>query len=173
MVYDCISSSYCSEDQISVLDKIWTLNIPLKIGFFTWLLSRDRILTWEQLQHRGFQGPSRCALCGLSAEDIQHLFLDCSFSMGIHSYFAARFGYSSPHIKSVSSYLVYWFGHTAFSAHYRYILIFIFWCIWKLENRCFFDNGEPNVLALISQVDSFLNLYPVPQKSSGTSVLVL
>ena len=40
MGYDCITSLYCSEDQDSVLDVIWTLYIPLKIGCFTWLLGR-------------------------------------------------------------------------------------------------------------------------------------
>ena len=143
---------------------IWNLNIPLKIGCFIWLLDRGRILTWDQLQLRGFQGPSRCVLCGLNSEDIQHLFLECSFSMGIHSYYATRFGFSSPLFKSVSSFLVYWFNHTTFSAHYRYFPLFIFWCIWKLRNRCLFDNGKPIVHALISRIESLLNLYPVPQK---------
>ena len=174
MGYDCITSSCCSEDQTFVLDLLWTLNIPLKICCFTWLLGRGRILTWEQLQHRGYQGPSWCVLCGLSAEDIQHLFLDYSFSIGILSYFAAQFGYSSPHFESVSSFWGYWFRHTAFSAHYRYLPIFIFWCIWKLRNSCLFDFGVPTVHILISQIDSLLNLYPVPQKNKnlGTSVQV-
>ena len=53
MGYDCIVSSFCSEEQASILDSIWNLNIPLKIGCFIWLLGRGHILTWDQLQHRG------------------------------------------------------------------------------------------------------------------------
>ena len=43
--YDCIFSDSSSEIHEPVLEFIWTLNIPLKIAFFTWLLTRDRILT--------------------------------------------------------------------------------------------------------------------------------
>lgn len=89
MGYDCIVSSFCSEEQTSVLDTIWKFNIPLKIGCFIWLLGRGLILTWDQLQHRGLQGPSRCVLCCLGEEIVQHLFLDCPFTIGILTYFAA------------------------------------------------------------------------------------
>ena len=54
MGYECISSACCSEDQDPVLDILWTQNIPLKIACFNWLLDRDQILTWDQLQIRGF-----------------------------------------------------------------------------------------------------------------------
>ena len=61
--YECIASSLCSVGQPPVLDLLWDFNIPKKIVCFIWLTVRNRILTWEQLQHRGKQGPTRCILC--------------------------------------------------------------------------------------------------------------
>ena len=79
--YDCVFSDSCSEISDPILGFIWTLNIPLKIACFTWLLTRGKILTWDQLQSRGFNGPSRCVLCEGNLEDIHHLF----FSSSVHS----------------------------------------------------------------------------------------
>ena len=51
--YECIVSSLCSVGQSPVLDLLWNLNIPKKNCCFIWLIVRNRILTWYQLQHRG------------------------------------------------------------------------------------------------------------------------
>jgi hypothetical protein len=37
--------------------KIWQWSIPLKIKLFFWLCIKDRVLTWEALRRRGWQGP--------------------------------------------------------------------------------------------------------------------
>ena len=68
--YECIISNSSLEVRNPVTDSLWTLNIPTKIAYFIWLLNKGRILTWEQLQSRGFHGPSRCVLCERILEDI-------------------------------------------------------------------------------------------------------
>ena len=70
----------------------------------------------------------------------------------------------SPIFNSVSSFLAHWFSNIAFSAHFRHLPLFTFWCIWILQNRCLFENGKPTVHALISRVESLLYLYPAPRK---------
>lgn len=62
---------------------IWELKIPSKIQAFLWLLSRRAILTWDNLQRRGWCEPGICSLCLLEEETIQHLFMDCIYSKGI------------------------------------------------------------------------------------------
>ena len=52
--YDCIFASSNSEDRNSVIDSLCDINIPTKIACFIWLLDKGKILTWEQLQSRGF-----------------------------------------------------------------------------------------------------------------------
>ena len=136
----------------------------LEIVCFIWLLIKGKILTWEQLQHRGFYGPSRCVLCEKNIEDIQHLFMSCSFSMDIFSHFEARFGLSTTFQNSVNTFLVHWFSTIARSATFIQLPLFIFWCIWITRNLCLFENVKPTQRSLISRIESLLNLYPVQQK---------
>ena len=77
--YSCVISDCCPELNDKVLKILWTVTIPLKIKCFIWLLIYHKILTWEQLQSRGFYGPSRCVLCEGDKEDIQHLFFAVHF----------------------------------------------------------------------------------------------
>ena len=44
---------------------------------FVWLVGRKRILTWDQIQKRGFSCPSRCCLCNQDGEDQEHLLNGC------------------------------------------------------------------------------------------------
>jgi hypothetical protein len=59
---------------------VWKWDLAPKIKLFSWLLLENQILTWDILQHRGFSGPSVCALCLLDSETSLHLMLHCRFS---------------------------------------------------------------------------------------------
>lgn len=54
----------------------WKLKVPLKIKVFMWLISKNSILTRDNLLHRGWKGPKECVFCG-SDESIDHFFLTC------------------------------------------------------------------------------------------------
>ena len=136
-----------------------------------WLLINGRILTWEQLESRGFHGPSRYVLCKRSVEDIQHLFLTCPFTVKIFSFYAARFEFTLPCFDFVLSLLVHWFSTTALFAVFRYLPIFAYWCIWNLRNKCLFEDRKPSVQPLISMIESFLKLFPVPLKSQKIRII--
>ena len=124
--YDCTLHAKGYEQQDLALNFLWVLCIPLKIICFIWLLARDRILTWDHLQHKGYQGPSRCILCKKSYEDIPHLFLSCPYSVGIFAHYAAKFGFPLPKHCSVSSLLVHWYNSPLRSTSFRFLPPFIF-----------------------------------------------
>ena len=50
--------------------------VPSKVGFFTWEVWWDKVLTMNQLKRRGFPLASRCPLCG-EEEDLHHLLIPC------------------------------------------------------------------------------------------------
>jgi len=66
------------------LDKIWKdlWQNPhwMKIKLFMWLVHHKKILTWENLRKKGFAGPSRCQLCGIHEETMDHLLNFCTFT---------------------------------------------------------------------------------------------
>ena len=118
--YDCIVQNINLEDQNQILFLLWSLKLPLKIICFTWLLVRDRILTWDHLQSCGFNGPSRCVFCERELEGCRHLFLLCPFAVNIFTHFSKCLGFTfTPH-GTVQSFLVHWFNSTAISDSFRY-----------------------------------------------------
>jgi hypothetical protein len=53
--------------------KLWKWEIQLKKKLFIWLAAENKILTWQVLQGKGWQGPGRCPLCKSEIEDVDHL----------------------------------------------------------------------------------------------------
>jgi hypothetical protein len=75
---------------------LWKWDLTPKIKLFIWLSLENRILTWDNLQRKGWEGPNICVLCQDEAESVYHLFVTCRFSrevwnqlysvLSIHSY---------------------------------------------------------------------------------------
>jgi hypothetical protein len=66
---------------------IWSSKIPLKIKKIFYLLKRNKLLTKENLSHRGWIGNTSCPFCG-SFESTDHLFVHCPFSFQIWNWIA-------------------------------------------------------------------------------------
>eukprot|EP00253_Pinus_taeda_P008458 PITA_08458 len=64
-------------------EKIWNPPIWPKISTFLWLLSHNRVLTWDNLRKRKFEGPSICLNCKQEEETAVHLMQLCPFSRKI------------------------------------------------------------------------------------------
>lgn len=64
----------------SLWNQTWHTDGMKKINFFGWLLAHKKILTAENLQKPGINGPSWCVLCPNAKESINHLFLDCTYT---------------------------------------------------------------------------------------------
>jgi hypothetical protein len=62
------------------LHRLWKWPIPLKIKLFIWLSAKGKVLTWEMLRKRGWEGPGICNFCNCSTEDIHHILIHCNFT---------------------------------------------------------------------------------------------
>ena len=51
-----------------------------KIDILCWTLVHGKILTSENLEKRGIEGPFRCPLCCDNKETILHLFFECNYA---------------------------------------------------------------------------------------------
>jgi len=56
---------------------LWSRGTWPKIKLLSWLVLHNRALTWDNLQKRGFVGPSRCMLCENGSETLNHLLNTC------------------------------------------------------------------------------------------------
>jgi hypothetical protein len=62
---------------------MWTWDIALKIRLYTWLAVENKILTWDNLQKKGWEGPSLCHLCSRDSETVLHLLVNCNFTQQV------------------------------------------------------------------------------------------
>ena len=171
--YDCIASSCVISGHASVFKLLWKLNIPNKIVCFIWLLLKDHILTWDQLQCRGRHGPSLCMLCRNGEDSSQHIFMDCMFSRRVYSAVGESYGLPSFSKFSFCHFVEQWFTITPVNFVYHYLPLFFLWCIWKQRNRCIFDNKIASVYVLRKQIFDLMLMYPVPKKKKKSRIIGL
>jgi hypothetical protein len=67
-------------DKSNMWKNIWNNDGLPKINIFCWILAHGKLITGDNLNKRGFQGPFRCAMCCQNLERTHHLFSDCEFS---------------------------------------------------------------------------------------------
>ncbi|XP_057833546.2 uncharacterized protein LOC131044273 [Cryptomeria japonica] len=65
---------------------MWSSPILPKVGVFTWLTLKKRILTGERLRRLGFLGSFRCIMCKKAEESLDHLLLQCEEAQTVWSF---------------------------------------------------------------------------------------
>ena len=74
LVYECIVNSVLPPSGSRLHTFLWSGMMSKKIGCFIWLVFRNKILTWDNLQKRGWYGPGICALYYNDEESVLHIF---------------------------------------------------------------------------------------------------
>jgi ribonuclease HI len=122
---------------------LWKWDFPTKINIFIWLLSTNKVLVWENLQARGWTGPSRCPLCKAGYELALHLFVTCQITGVVWQHVLHNLILSTRWTSdSVSSCLNNWFSC---KTSYPSLPTIICWNIWLIRNETVFDEGCPSI----------------------------
>jgi hypothetical protein len=88
--------------------KIWKGNLWPKVATFLWKTAHQKILTWDQLCKRGFQGPGLCSMCKENSETMEHLLNSFSFSNTLWDQGAISFQKSYHNKDSIRSTISSW-----------------------------------------------------------------
>jgi len=62
-VYNALASKIWTKIIGGWRKQIWSLDCPQNIKLFTWLVIEDKIISWKNLQKRGWEGPGISHLC--------------------------------------------------------------------------------------------------------------
>lgn len=128
--------------------KIWNNKWWPKVTIFAWLVGKERILTWDKLQKRGFQGSPRCSLCKQENETQEHILNSCPFSQQQWVKVRNLFEKSNRDPLDIKNTIFEW-GKGQFSCPvvgrtYNLAIGFVIWLIWKERNRrIFLDKVNP------------------------------
>jgi hypothetical protein len=141
-LYEAIASTIWNQKCTGWRKQLWHWNIPLKIKLFTWLAATNKILTWDNLQHRGWEGPNIFHLCRLDSESVTHLFIDCTFTQQVWSrLFIALKLRTTWTGSSLKNCLEDW---TKEESLYPHLPALVSWHIWLVRNKTIFDQLPPS-----------------------------
>jgi len=87
---------------------IWKNHWWPKISIFTWFTSKNKILTWDRIQKKGFHGPSSCHLCKKEEENRDHLFVACPFIKELWSNTKRLFGKADQMPGDIKTIILQW-----------------------------------------------------------------
>eukprot|EP00253_Pinus_taeda_P023191 PITA_23191 len=125
-------------------EKIWNPPIWPKISTFLWLLSHNRILTWDNLRKRKFFGPLICLNYKLEEESAVHLMQICNFGRRIWERVSFRCQKEGRVLGDINNTIRNW-PHKPYQCNilntlWQIILGIVMWNIWKERNRRIFKN---------------------------------
>eukprot|EP00253_Pinus_taeda_P015835 PITA_15835 len=130
-------------------DKIWNSSIWLKVSTFLWLLSHNRILTWDNLRKRNFSGPSICPNCKQEEETTLHLMQTCQLGRKLWekiTFWCQKEGRVHGDIKGT---LRTWsqepYQSKLLNTLWKLILGLLMWNIWKERNRRLFKDQSMSI----------------------------
>jgi hypothetical protein len=147
-------------------EKLWKWDCPLKIKLFAWLVAENKILTWKNLQKRGWVGPRICHLCKGKRESGKHLFVNCPFTISVWN-----------RVKLALKFTNGWYGLTVNECFenwekqnfdYPTLPTFICWFIWLDRNKTIFEAGTPSIQKIIFQAIEAASIYRIKVKDNHT-----
>lgn len=138
---------------------IWKTKIPYKVNYFTWLLSKEEVLTHENLNRRKLNLCSRCYLCEEQVETVNHLFWHCKWTNQLWQMFIhkRRIKWAKP--RRIKDLLRSWNRDgNAMKEEERWKMVppCIWWTIWKESNQRCFEGKKSNIQKI--KID-YLGLY--------------
>ena len=140
--YQIIIKDTSHKDKI--WDKIWQPPIWPKVSTFLWLLSHNRILTWDNLRKRNFFGPSICLNCYQEEESALHLMQTCQLGRKLWEKVSFRCQREGRELGDIKGTLRNWtqapFQSKILNTLWQIIPGLPMWNIWKERNRRIFKN---------------------------------
>eukprot|EP00253_Pinus_taeda_P033643 PITA_33643 len=141
-------------------DKMWKdlrQNLHwMKIKLFMWLVHQKKYLTWENLRKRGLACPSRCQLCGLQEESMDHLLNLCAFTSTLWNWVASIFKQTDRDENSISGTLKNWRNdfseNETVNKAWTLIPGSFIWDVWKERNNRIFKNRIGSTQSIMAQI---------------------
>eukprot|EP00253_Pinus_taeda_P011292 PITA_11292 len=139
-----LSDTQATDEENLEWKTIWGSKWWSKVSLFIWLVAKNKILTWDRIQKKGFSGPSRCCLCKNAEENRNHLLINCSFTKKVWMDIRKIFGKSEIGLRDINAIIFQWnqekFQCKVVSGAWDLIAGFVLWMVWKERNRRIFQD---------------------------------
>jgi zinc-binding in reverse transcriptase len=118
---------------------MWKSHIPFKIQIFLWLVRKNKIITWVNLQKKGWKGCITCLFCD-KEENADHLFVQCPYVNSIWQWLTQYNNFIFVGMTLEDIWLldaVIPFKNMIVVEMIRSVVM---WTIWLEKNRIYFQN---------------------------------
>jgi hypothetical protein len=116
------------------LPTVWKLHVPPRIHFFLWLVSKNKLLTRDNLGKRRRVDDPSCLFCS-NNETVHHLLFDCVVAKKAWEEISIILGINIG--LDYESIARLWLCNKRFDVA-NIISLALCWCLWKLRNGlCF------------------------------------
>ena len=113
----------------------------------------NSILTWDNLQRRGFSGPGICSLCWSDEEIVDHLFSYCSVWKTMAVFICDFFNIPDCFTGASSADIIKdWVGKFPKSSPLFLLPYNMMWTVWKARNLAVFEGKKRNIHGIIQQI---------------------
>eukprot|EP00253_Pinus_taeda_P011126 PITA_11126 len=131
-----------------IWSKIWGLGSWPKVSFFLWLVGHQRILTWDKLRRRDYDGPSIYVNCKSQEETIHHLLDACPLANQLWEKASFRCQRRCRLPDDITNSLRHWqmnpYKSEILNHLWNILPGLLLWSIWKERNkRIFKDQCSP------------------------------
>ena len=125
--------------------------VPIKVAFFAWEATWEKVLTLDRLQKRGLQLPNCCFLCGCDEENVNHILLHCIVTRALWDIIFGLIDIKWVLPETIKEALISWRGSFVGKKRkkiWKSIPLCNFWTVWKERNRLAFRGGALNIQKL-------------------------
>jgi ribonuclease HI len=144
------------------IQNLWKWPVPLKIKLFIWLSAKGKVLTWEVLRKKGWEGPGVCKLCNCSSEDIHHLLIHCNFTKVVWQHLINFFSLNLQwNGSTVSDCFTVWSFEKSVPVSLAALAC---WHIWIERNKVIFEDRSPSLFSVVHRILDSFSWQPVTQK---------
>ncbi|KAI3421504.1 uncharacterized protein J3R85_012196 [Psidium guajava] len=138
--------------------KIWQLQVPPKIKFFTWKLCHNAIPLKDNLLRRKITGDAICSLCKTQPETSEHIFLLCPWTRNVWEHPKIRIQITDTDCSRMDKWLDELLEKRDTHLGLEELAVTL-WEIWKARNNSVFRHKNPNFETLIEAVETTISSY--------------
>ena len=141
--YRLIVSANSSKTHDWLHAQIWAWHLSLKVKCFIWLSLGNCILTSDNLLKKGWCGPNICCLCSSNEENVNHMFINCSFVKNVRVVLSQHYNIAFPWCaQKLDKNLNSWYKQ---KREFSFLPVFYIWNLLLCRNAFVFDGENSNV----------------------------
>ena len=171
---------YANHSKVEWADHLWHSFIPPRISFTVWKILLNKVSTHDNLRKRGCTFVSRCDLCKVETENVDHLFTNCHFASLLWKWIWDTFHIQTPLPTTVNA---LWNLVRKVNLSSQLKILFIACClvnlfaIWEVRNKWIFHNIRPVPSRTLHYIKGWLQdlapLMPGHMNNSQLDLLIL